>query len=310
MAMLMAPPLMVFYQISRPFVWVIERSAAGLSHALGLRGGHGAGGHSAEELKFIVASSRHEGHLDPFAETAIKRVLELPDVNTREIMVPRVEIVSVSVNTDLDELLRIALDHQYSRLPVYESSPEHIIGILHIKDLLRAWQERKSALARRQATSPFRLRRFLRIPLVVPETKPVSQLIDEFRSERSHMAMVVDEFGTITGLVTLEDALEQVFGEIEDEHDIQRAMPAAGALLVEVDGAINIRDLASQYGIELPGDAGFETLAGFLLFQLGYIPKPGEEITYGDRVFTVAEMERNRIKRVVIKSEQPAPKSA
>ncbi|HML18897.1 MAG TPA: hemolysin family protein [Bryobacteraceae bacterium] len=305
-ALLMAPALLVFLRISAPFVFVIERSAMALSHALGLRGGHAGGGHSPEELKFIVESSRREGHLDAFEEEAIQKLLDLENINTREIMTPRVDIVSVSVEATLDELLRITVEHQYSRLPVYQGKPENIVGILHYKDLITAWQDRKMAADHRLPAHPFRLRRFLREPLVVPETKPLHQLIDEFRRRHTHLAMVVDEFGTITGLVTLEDVLEQIFGEIGDEHDVDRPLPAAGAPVIEVDGSTNIRDLASQYGIDLPGDAGFETLAGFLLFRLGYIPTPGESVTYGSRKFIVQEMDRNRIVRVKIVAGRPA----
>ena len=305
LALLMAPALLVFLRISAPFVFVIERSAAVLSRALGLRGGHSGGGHSPEELSLIVESSRHEGHLEGFEEDAIQKLLELRDINTREIMMPRIDIVSVPVDASLDELLRITTQHKYSRLPVYQGKPEHVIGILHYKDLIRAWQERKTAGDRRQPAPPFRLKRYLRDPLVVPETKPLNQLVDEFRRRHTHLAMVVDEFGTITGLVTLEDVLEQIFGEIGDEHDAQRPPPVAGAPMIELDGSTNIRDLASQYGIELPGDAGFETLAGFLLLRLGYIPAPGESVTYGPRTFIVQEMDRNRIARVKIVSARP-----
>ena len=111
-------------------------------------------------------------------------------------------------------------------MPVYQGKPEHIVGILHYKDLITAWQERKTAADRRQPARPFHLRRFLRDPLVVPETKPLNQLIDEFRTPHTHLAMVVDEFGTITGLVTLEDVLEQIFGEIGDEHDVDVRCPS------------------------------------------------------------------------------------
>ncbi|MDP8989097.1 MAG: CBS domain-containing protein, partial [Acidobacteriota bacterium] len=168
------------------------------------------------------------------------------------------------------------------------------------------WQERKAATDRRQIPRPFRLRPYLRKPLVVPETKPLHQLIDEFRSQHTHLAMVVDEFGTFTGLVTLEDVLEQVFGEIADEHDVRPAPPVAGAPIVELDGSTSIRDLSSQYGIELPGDAGFETLAGFLLHQFGYIPVTGESVVHAGRTFLVESMDRNRIARVKILSSQPA----
>ncbi|HUA83982.1 MAG TPA: hemolysin family protein [Bryobacteraceae bacterium] len=304
-ALLMAPALLFFLRISAPFVYVIERTAGALTRALGLRGGHLAGGHSPEELKFIIESSRMEGHLEAFEEDAIQRILELKDVNTREIMTPRIDIVSVSLEATLDELLRLFVEHKYSRLPVYQGKPESIVGVVHYKDLVAAWQERKLAGDRRQPARPFRLRRYLHDPLVVPETKPLNQLIDEFRKRHTHLAMVVDEFGTITGLVTFEDVLEQIFGEIGDEHDVHRPPPSTSAAVIEVEGSTNIRDLAAQYNIELPGDAGFETLAGFLLFRLGYIPAPGESVTYGNRTFIVQEMDRNRIVRVKIVKLRP-----
>lgn len=304
-ALLMAPALLVFLRISEPFVFVIERSAAVLTHALGLRGAHAGSGHTPEELKFIIESSRLEGHIEDFEEDAIQRILELKDVNAREIMTPRIDIVSVSADANLDELLRLIIEHKYSRLPVYQGKPENIIGVVHYKDLIAAWQERKLAGDRRQPAPVFRLRRYVRDLLVVPETKPLNQLVDEFRKHHKHLAMVVDEFGTITGMVTLEDVLEQIFGEIGDEHDIRRPMPVAGAPVIEIEGSTNIRDLAAQYGIDLPGDAGFETLAGFLLFRFGYIPAPGESVTYGSRTFVVQEMDRNRIVRVKIITARP-----
>jgi len=305
LALLVAPPLLAFRRISAPFVYVIEKATQAVSRAIGLRGTHEAGGHSTEELKFVIASSRHEGHLESFEEAAINKLLELRDINTREIMTPRMGIVSVSIDASLDELLRLTLQHKYSRLPVYEGTPEHIVGILHYKDLMRAWQERRAAFDRNLPQRPFRLRPYLREPLVVPETKPASQLIDEFRRKHTHLAMVVDEFGTFTGLVTLEDVLEQIFGDISDEHDVSRPLPSATAPVIELDGATNIRDLASQYSIELPGDAGFETLAGFLLQRLGYIPAAGESLTYDGRTYIVDRMDRNRIARVKILNLRP-----
>jgi putative hemolysin len=305
LATLVAPVLLIFLRISAPFVFVIERSARALSHAIGLHGEHAAGGHSPEELKLIIESSRREGHIESFEEEAIQRLLDLRNVYAREIMTPRVDMVMISSDASLDELLRINSEHKYSRIPVYHGKPENIIGILHYKDLITAWQERKVAADRRQPARPFRLRRFLREPLVVPETKPVNQLVDEFRQQHTHLALVVDEFGTISGMVTLEDVLEQIFGEIGDEHDVKRPEQIPGAPVIELDGSTNIRDLTSQYEIELPGDAGFETLAGFMLFKFGYIPTPGESIDYGPRKFIVQEMDRNRIAKVKIVTARP-----
>lgn len=304
LAVIVAPALLVFYRVSEPFVAVIEKSSTALSRLIGLSGKEHGGGHSAEELRYIIRSSGSEGHLQTFEQEVLQRVLDLSEYSAREIMVPRTSIVSVSIDATLDQVLRLFLDHQYSRMPVYDKRPENLIGIVHFKDLIRVWEERRMYQERKRPVRPFRLRRILRKPLVVPETKPLNQLIDDFRNDRAHMAIVVDEFGTISGLVTLEDVLEQVFGEIEDEHDELRAKPPAEADVLELDGATSIRDLHTQYGIELPAEAGFETLAGFLLFQIGEIPKVGDVIEVPGRRFTIVEMDRNRIACVKIEKLQ------
>jgi CBS domain containing-hemolysin-like protein len=306
LALLVAPPLLIFDRISSPFVFIVERASSGLSRLLGIKWRHG-GGHSSEELKFIIQASGREGHLEGFEEGTMSRLLGLKDVYAREIMTPRRDIVSVPVTASLDELLQLTLEHKYSRLPVYEGKAENIVGIVHYKDLMRAWRERKTANDNRRPARPFLLSRYLRKPLVVPETKPLNQLVDEFRQRHTHIAIVVDEFGTITGLVSMEDVLEQIFGEIGDEHDVRRPTPSPGAPVIEVDGGTSILDLANQYNIQLPGDAGFETLAGFILFKLGYIPSPGDTVAHELHTFTVRQMDRNRIVRVKITTQQAAP---
>jgi CBS domain containing-hemolysin-like protein len=149
------------------------------------------------------------------------------------------------------------------------------------------------------------LRRFVRKPLVVPETKPLSQLIDEFRKNHTHMALVVDEFGTVAGLVTLADVLEQVFGDIGDEHDIVRPAPSSQDKVLRLPGNTTIRDLETRYNLVLPGEAVFETLAGFLLFQFGHIPKLNDSLEYAGRRFEIIEMDRNRIANVLIEKVEP-----
>ncbi|MBX5494360.1 MAG: HlyC/CorC family transporter [Bryobacteraceae bacterium] len=304
LAVIVAPALLLFYKVSEPFVFVIERSAAAMSRALGVEGRTRGGGHSAEELKYIIASSRIEGHLLESVEDAIGRLIDLQDISTRQIMVPRNDIVSLEVNSPLDAVLRTMTDTQYSRVPVYEGKPENIIGFIHYKDLLPVWEERRRSNERRRPVPQFQLRKLIHKPLVVPESKPASQLIDDFRKSHKHLALVVDEFGTIVGLVTFEDVLEQVFGEIEDEYDVRRPLPAPEAEVLELEGSTSIQDLKTQYGIELPTEAGFETLAGFLLFRLGYIPVAGESVQEGDLRFVILEMDRNRIARVRIERLQ------
>jgi|SRR6185437_2450042 len=304
-AVLVAPVLLVFYRLSQPFVVVIERTSALILRVLGLATGHARGGHTPEELKYIIQSSRHEGHLQQFEQDVIQRVIELSDYSAREIMTPRHNIVSLSVDADLEQVLSVMAEHKFTRVPVYEDRPEQIIGIVHFKDLIRVWDERRFAHERRRAARPFRLRRFVRKPLVVPETKPLNQLIDEFRDNHTHMALVVDEFGTVAGLVTLGDVLEQVFGDMGDEHDVVRPVISSQDRVLQLEGSTTIRDLETRYNLVLPGEAGFETLAGFLLFQFGYIPKVKDSIEYGGRRFVITGMDRNRIANVLIEKLEP-----
>jgi len=302
LAVLVAPALLVFYRLSIPFVVIVERSAGAITRLMQLRGAGPGGhpvGHSAEELKLIVSSSRGLGYLPEAQEDIIHRVLDLHSIAVREIMVPRHDMVSIDVNATLDEVLHTMNQEKHSRLPVYDGAPQRIVGILHYKDLLPVWEERRKAILLGRPSRSFRISRLLRPHVVAPETKPLSQMLEEFRRGHSHMAMVVDEFGTIVGMLTVEDVLEQLVGRIEDEHDEKRQQ-SVEAGEIELDGATRIRDLEPEYGIAIPSDAGFETLAGFLLFRLGEIPHAGEWVEYAGRRYTVLEMERNRIARVKV----------
>jgi putative hemolysin len=315
LAVTMAPALLIFYRISIAFVLVIEKSSGAITNMLRIGGHHRSGGHSAEELKLIVTSSRGLGYLPEAQEDMIHRVLDLSELSVREIMVPRNDIVSVSVEATLDEVLHAMIEHQHSRLPGLRDKPEQIVGLLHYKDLLPVWEERREAIRVGRPSRAFRIPRLLRKHLVVPETKPVGQMLAEFQQGRSHMAMVVDEFGTIAGLLTVEDVLEQIVGPIQDEYDEQSQAHTGGPAGAEpgevsLDGATRIRDLETEYGIDIPAEAGFETLAGFLLYRLGYIPHAGEHVDYGGRRYTVLEMERNRIARVRIERAAPPPPPA
>jgi CBS domain containing-hemolysin-like protein len=304
-ATLVAPVLLVFYRVVEPFVWLIESSSAAMSRMLGVRSGTGSGAHSIEELKFITSGGKANEQFGDLEERVIHRTLDLQDLSAREIMVPWNDIVALPVNASLGEVLECVMRTQYSRIPVYEDDARNIIGILHFKDLLRVWDSRRAANRAKKSTPPFKLRHLLRRHLVVPESKPVNELLSEFLDGRVQMAMVVDEFGLIVGLVTVEDALEQIVGEIQDEHDLRTARPKLESPSFTVEGTIPIRDLANQYGIELPTDAGFETLAGFLLDRFEDIPKDADITEYEELRFTVLEMDRNRIAKVLIERLAP-----
>jgi putative hemolysin len=305
LAALVAPVLLVFYRLSLGFVVTIERSAIAATRLLKLQAGAHSGGHSAEELKLIVSSSRGFGFLPEREEEMILRVLDLSNIFVREVMVPRNAMVSVPAEASLDDVLETIIKRKHSRLPVYEGAPEKIIGILHYKDLLPVWEERRQTIRTGRPSRAFRISRVLRKHMVAPATKPLSQMLEEFRQARSHMAMVVDEFGTIVGLITVKDILQQIVGRIEDEH-VGKAGPRwLEADEAELDGATRILELKSEFGLDIPDDAGFATLAGFLMYQLGEIPHVGQSLEYEGRRFTVLEMDHHRIAWVRIEKLSP-----
>jgi CBS domain containing-hemolysin-like protein len=227
-------------------------------------------------------------------------------------MVPRPDIFSLPGDLTLQEAIECVVEEQHSRVPVYEpkSGPEHIIGVLYAKDLMRWMGPHLSARFPGAASriSEMKISQVMHDALVVPETKPVYELLDEFKQRKRHMAIVVDEFGSTAGLVTVEDILEQLVGEMEDEFDVAPmvAPEPAGSEALTLEGTVGLRDLESQYDLLLPRNAGFETLAGFLLSRLQKIPAVGDSCYYGGKRFVVEEMEDHRIARVKIEDTHPA----
>ncbi len=306
LSVLSSPPLLLVNRALAPLVFLVEWLTNGISRLIGLPKGGAHGIHSLEEIRHIVESSLEHERVTKFEAHAIDRLLELRELVAREVMTPRSSMVCLSSEASLDDLLKTMSDHHYSRIPVYKDKPDNIIGIVHFRDLLGVWQERRVATEKRRPVRQFRLEQHvIKLP-VIPETKSLSDLIDEFRASRSHMALVVNEFGAVSGVLTLEDVFEQVFGEIEDEHDLVVAEQARDAAELELEGATPTRDLETMYGIDLPADAGYETLAGFILFRLGYIPEVGQSVEEDGRKFTVIERDRNRISKVKIE-RIPAP---
>jgi CBS domain containing-hemolysin-like protein len=294
-----SPILLVVSRMFAPLVYLVERLSNLVSRLIGLNSA-AQGIHSVEEIRHIVESSREHHVVSPFEAHALDRLLELRELVAREVMTPRSSMVCLPIDASLDELLKTMSDHHYSRVPVYRDRPDNIIGIVHFRDLLTVWQERRTATEKRRPVRPFRLEQHVRKLPVIPETKSLGELIDEFRHNRAHMALVVNEFGDVSGVLTLEDVFEQVFGEIEDEHDLVVTEEFRNADSFEIDGITPTRDLETKFGIELPNDAGFETLAGFILFRLGHIPEAGAVIEEDGRRYTVLEMDRNRISRVLV----------
>ncbi len=319
LAVAVAPPMLAFMAVARPAVRLLSSSAAVVLRAFDVSPTDRAAVHSPEELKLIATAARRMGVLPKFQETLIHRTVELDDVPIREIMTPRQKIFSLPSSMLLEEASARVIDHKYSRVPVYDESrgPEHIVGVVYAKDLARLMHIRSAsqrpAGPSGQSGPPFvelRLSQVMRPVLVVPETKSVLDLITEFQQRRRHLAIVVDEYGSTVGLVTAEDAVEQLTGEFEDQFDdpmLPVLTTASGALLM--DGGVNLRDLETQMQWNLPRDGGVETLAGFLLTRLGHIPQPGESVVYQGRRLTVVEMDARRIAKIRVEpaEEEPAP---
>jgi CBS domain containing-hemolysin-like protein len=238
-------------------------------------------------------------------EDMIHRALELGNVTVREIMVPRPDIFSLPANMTLDDALSKVVEAKLSRIPIYdpERGPEHIVGMLYVRDLVRLMHLRmKHGALPPLSPGSTRLRHIMRDVLVVPETKPVSDLLVEFKGRKRHLAVVVDEFGSTAGVVTMEDVLRQIVGEMEDEYDAAKEPPlaAVGPSAAVLDGSENIHELEIEQGLKLPRDEGFETLAGFVMARLQRIPKRGDSFEYQGRRFTVLEMDGHRIAEVKI----------
>ena len=321
LAISVAGPMLAFIQLTGPAVRLMRSSAALILRVFRTPPAHHMAIHSPDELKLIATAAREGGLLPPFQEALIHRALEGDNIPTREIMTPRQRIVSVPASMEVQQASARFVEEMHSRFPVYDPlrGPEAVIGVVYAKDVARLMHfhavsaqvsEGRSSVA---SLASLQLRAIMRDVLVVPETKPVFDLLLEFQQRRRHLAIVVDEFGSTVGLVTVEDAIEQLIGEIEDEYDVADAappfLPSSSETLL-LDGSTSLRDLETQMRWSLPKDGGAETLAGFLLSRLGHIPHPGERVDYSGHRFTISEMQSRRISKVRVEQAPASPASS
>jgi len=301
-ALLIARPFQWFLNTFRWAIDLLDRFAEKIVLALGVVAPHS---HtlvrSTEELQVMVQQARDRGLLPATEVKFIQAAMELGQVQVREVMVPRPDVHALPASANLDDTMTMFATTQRSRIPVYENSLDQILGFVHIKDMIWVLLERSRRAEDGQPLPEFRLRSVLRDVLIVPESKPVSELLWEFRSRRTGLAMVVDEFGSILGLATLEDILEQMVGEIHDEFDVVERplnLPDGGMIF---DAAIKIRELEARYNLVVPEDPSYETIGGFVLNRLGFIPRGGESFEADGFRFTVMEMDHRRVSRVKMK---------
>ncbi len=299
-ALLVALPFRWMARVSR---WLVAFLAASTHAVLRLFGIRETGPRtfvSEEEIKHLVKEGWQQGVLDESQTELIHSVFAFTDTPVRKVMVPRPKIFALDADTPPSEVGALIVESGFSRIPAYEGDIDNVIGLVYVKDALRLLEKRQ----------PVVIRKILHPVQFVPESKKMGTLLKELQKRRSHMALVIDEHGSVTGLVTLEDLVEQIVGDIQDEYDWEERPVEKlrdGSLVVE--GTVPAAELRDNYEVPLPESTEFETVAGFMLDQLGSVPKGGEVIAVGDYRLTVVDVERNRISKVKVEKARAPVKS-
>ncbi len=293
-ALTLSTPVQVFFVVFAPLIWLLQRSTALVLATLGQQlPGAEHEAHSEAELRMLLISSAEQGEIEPGEEEMLAKVFDFADKDVADVMVPRPEVVALSVEMPPQEVLRAVLDSPYTRYPVYRESIDDIVGILHVRDLVAAMHEQGGI-------GTVRIADLLRPAAMVPETKDLAALLTEFRRTNQHMAVVLDEYGAVEGIVTLEDLLEEIVGEIEDEFDVpDETVEQVDDATIRIDGTFSIDDFNAQFRADLP-DVDYHTVAGFVFGELGRAAEPGDEVGYGNMLFHVDSIEGQRIDRLTV----------
>jgi CBS domain containing-hemolysin-like protein len=292
-----AQPTVWAERFFQPAIWLLNGAGNALLRLIGIRPppAHQLV-HSVEELKMIVSASAEEGVVEGEEEEMVHAVFDFGDTLVRQVMVPRTEMVAVPAEARVEELIAVAMQHPYTKLPVFEGSLDHVIGVVHQKDILRALQSRS------QATRT--ARDLMRETLFVPETARVATLLARFRRRRQHLAVVLDEYGGTAGVVTLEDLLEEIVGEVASPFDTEpeiQPMPDGTAL---IDGLTPIEEVNQRFQLEL-NDPNYDTLAGYILGRLGRMPQVGDQVSVDGATLRVEALDGLRIARVSLLRRAP-----
>ena len=290
-ALLVSGPFTVMSRLSRWLIALLTASTRGVLMLFGMRDFGARIFVSEEEIKHLVTEGRAQGVFGQSEADLIHSVFEFKDTPVRKVMVPRPKIFALDAATPPDKVGGLIVESGFSRIPAYEGSVDNIVGLVYVKDALRLLEKGQ----------PVVIRKILHPAHFVPETKKTGDLLKELQKRRSHLALVIDEHGSLTGLVTLEDLLEEIVGEIHDEYDWEERSVERlrdGSLVVE--GTVTAAELRDTYEVPLPESEEFETVAGFMLDRLGSLPKGGEVVQVGGYRLTVVDVERNRISKVKV----------
>jgi CBS domain containing-hemolysin-like protein len=293
-ALAVSAPVRGFFVVFKPLIWILQSSSDAILRTLGLRSAGGeAEAYSEAELKMLLSRSTEEGELEKQEQEMLYKVFDFADKEVSAVMVPRPEVVALSVDLPPEEALAAVIESPYTRYPVYRGAAlDEVIGILHVRDLFSAIVDRGIA--------GVELEHLLRPAYIVPETKDLAALLGEFRKTNQHMAVVVDEYGELEGIVTLEDLLEEIVGEIEDEFDLpDESVEQLDDGRVRIHGTFPIDDFNEQFHRSLPIE-DYHTIGGFVFGLLGRAPEPGDEVEYDGVRFKVLDVEGSRIERLEV----------
>jgi putative hemolysin len=292
-ALWVALPVEGFYVATYPLVWFLQESSNAFTRLFGIEPAPaGVVAHTEEDIRMIVAQAEDTGEIERAEEEMLYKVFDFADKEAQEVMVPRPEVVAISVDLPPEECLAAVIDSPFTRFPAYRGSLDEIVGILHVRDLFSALNDRGIAQVK--------VEELLRTPFFVPETKDLAALLADFRRTKQHMAIVIDEYGAMEGIVTLEDVLEEIVGEIEDEYDLpDESVERLDDGTIRVDGTFPIDDFNEEFGTELPQE-DYHTVAGFVFGALGRAPEEGDEVEFDSLRFRVIDVEGSRIQRLQI----------
>jgi putative hemolysin len=293
LSMLVAGPVEWIARVLGPIVWFLTRVTSAITRILGVSMSSDAQ-MTAEELKLIVERGGEQGILEAEEEQMINAVIELGDRRLHEVMVPRIAIVALPVSATLDEAIDLIVQEGHSRVPVYEDSIDGVIGIVYAKDLL--------PVLKVEADARPTVRSLLRTPLFVPESMSIDDLLHEFQRRKVHIAIVLDEYGGTAGLLTIEDLLEEIVGEIQDEYDVEEPMIVRlSADEARIDGRVDVDELGETFDMTIPleDEDEYDTVGGLIFHRLGHVPRPGDEIRLDGLKLTVETTDGRRVGKVL-----------
>jgi putative hemolysin len=299
-ALWVALPVEAVYVVTYPLVWFLQASANAFTRLFGIQPAPaGVVAHTEEDIRHIVAAAEDTGVIEEAEEEMVYKIFDFADKEVHEVMVPRPEVVAISIDLPPQECLAAVIDSPYTRYPVYRGSLDEIVGVLHVRDLFSALYD--------QGIQNVDIAALVRPAFMVPETKDLAAMLAEFRRANQHLAVVVDEYGSFEGIVTLEDLLEEIVGEIEDEYDLpDESVERVDDSRIRIDGTFPIDDFNEQFGQALPQD-DYHTVAGFVFGALGRAAESGDEILHDGLRFYVLDVDGPRIERLEVEFLEEEP---